>query len=31
MDEHVEAVQRKQDYIATHLDINITYVPGRTF
>ena len=24
MDEHVEAVQRMQDYIATHLDINIT-------
>ena len=26
MDEHVEAVQRMQDYIATHLDINITMV-----
>ena len=24
MDEHVEAVQRMQDYIATHLDTNIT-------
>ena len=24
MNEHVEAVQRMQDYIATHLDINIT-------
>ena len=24
MDEHIEAVQRMQDYIATHLDLNIT-------
>ena len=24
MDEHIEAVQRMQDYIATHLDMNIT-------
>lgn len=24
MDEHVEAVQRMQDYITTHLDMNIT-------
>ncbi len=24
MDEHIEAVQRMQDYIATHIDVNIT-------
>ena len=24
MNEHIEAVQKMQDYIATHLDTNIT-------